>query len=487
MAQQTLAQRVRSRHPGAYDDLSDQALEQAVIAKYPGTYDDLPRTTGAGLRPEWLMSPSQPRASVGETARDVVGGLRSTVARTVFGGGDLVRQGLGMERVIDRPEVQAWMTAPDSTAGRVASAVGDVAQFFLPTGAVGKVRQGAEIVKAGALTLAQTGDPATAGVSAGITAVVPGVGAARTFSRNLQASAEKSMTQALGATTRPLKAQAATLAPQMLARGTRGTRRTMLDQAEKAVSTLGDELNAAYDAAAASGEAVSGATVRRTVTRAAETFRVPNAAGSRVVIPGAEPIVQRLQALDEFIGTLGDDIPVNHAAHLKRTWDDIASSAGLFGSDLASATDKAAARAFKAASDSFRTLLNTNPTLAALNKELSFQIGLKKVLKATVSRTQSQSSGLVAAGFGAAGMAAGVASGDSLLDRLEKGALGGLAAKHLVKIVQSPHFRTSVSAPLKKQLADALASGRTGNLMAALSRISAAMPGQLSSAIGATR
>jgi hypothetical protein len=41
---QTLAQRVRAKYPGAYDDLSDQDLEAKVKAKYPGVYDDLPTT-----------------------------------------------------------------------------------------------------------------------------------------------------------------------------------------------------------------------------------------------------------------------------------------------------------------------------------------------------------------------------------------------------------------------------------------------------------
>lgn len=36
-----LAQLVRDKYPGVYDDLSDQELEAAVKAKYPGVYDDL--------------------------------------------------------------------------------------------------------------------------------------------------------------------------------------------------------------------------------------------------------------------------------------------------------------------------------------------------------------------------------------------------------------------------------------------------------------
>lgn len=45
---ETLAQLVRKRFPGSYDDLSDQELEQRVAAKFPGVYDDIPRTSESG-------------------------------------------------------------------------------------------------------------------------------------------------------------------------------------------------------------------------------------------------------------------------------------------------------------------------------------------------------------------------------------------------------------------------------------------------------
>ena len=41
---ETLAQRIRAKYLGAYDDMSDEQLEAAVTKKYPGVYDDLPRT-----------------------------------------------------------------------------------------------------------------------------------------------------------------------------------------------------------------------------------------------------------------------------------------------------------------------------------------------------------------------------------------------------------------------------------------------------------
>lgn len=44
MANQTLAQMVRAKYPGAYTELNDQQLESAVRAKYPGVYDQIPST-----------------------------------------------------------------------------------------------------------------------------------------------------------------------------------------------------------------------------------------------------------------------------------------------------------------------------------------------------------------------------------------------------------------------------------------------------------
>lgn len=44
--QQTLAQLIRAKHPGAYDDMDDATLEKNVLAKYP-QYSDLPRTSAA--------------------------------------------------------------------------------------------------------------------------------------------------------------------------------------------------------------------------------------------------------------------------------------------------------------------------------------------------------------------------------------------------------------------------------------------------------
>jgi hypothetical protein len=67
--QQTLAQLVRSKYPGAYDDIDDASLEGKVLEKYP-QYSDLPRTANAQAR-QRLQSiiPNQaPAQSIGQKA-----------------------------------------------------------------------------------------------------------------------------------------------------------------------------------------------------------------------------------------------------------------------------------------------------------------------------------------------------------------------------------------------------------------------------------
>lgn len=44
---QTLAQMIKAKYPGVYDDMPDADLETKVKAKYPGVYDDLPTTTAS--------------------------------------------------------------------------------------------------------------------------------------------------------------------------------------------------------------------------------------------------------------------------------------------------------------------------------------------------------------------------------------------------------------------------------------------------------
>lgn len=431
-----------------------------------------------------------PTRTWADTAKDVAIGAAKGLGNTAYGLGKAVHDYTPIGRISDAIQPGAFDEAnkppeltPTNAAQRVGQSAEQVAEFFLPTGAAGKVGKVAEVAKSGLLTLAQSGSPTAAGISAGLTAVIPGASAVGKMSGAMERSAQSEVARALGANKEWAKAEAAKLAPQIIKRGVGGSRQEMLDVAKQTAQRVGANLNQAYDAAAKAGETVAADIVAGNIQLARDALMVPGAAGGRAVVPGTERVVSKLNELADFVLAEGPDIPVDKAAHIKRTWDRIVSKAGLFGPKAtASATDNADAWATKEASNSFRELLNTNPDIAALNKEAAFWTGLKKVLTETQQRTQAQAgTGLVAAGTGGAGAVVGAMSGDSASDRAEKAIIYGLAGRQLTKLVQSPSFRTKVSAPLKQVLADALASGSAARTAGATQRIIASLPAQLRS------
>jgi len=495
------AKRLAAMPEEIIDELSD--LESQVVRQ---TFRDTTPKPGA-IPPPSLTSPepasqkppdldaqgrpiargqaAQPNRTWTDTATDAFGGVRAGLATTVFGGGDLIRRGLGMERVINQPDVQAAMTAPDSTAGKVGKAAEQIGEFFIPTGLVGKAGKVAEVVKSGLLTTAQTGSPTAGGASAVITAALPvaAKGAIRAGGA-LKASALETMANSLKATKEWAKADAERLAPEMLRRGIGGSIPALRKQSSEMAAKVGKNLQQAYTDATAAGQTVPAHIVRGNVQLASDGLHMMSPAGKRLPIPGYESAIKGLDQLDEFVKQLGPDIPVDKAATLKRAFDDIAEQAGLFGpGKMASASEKKQAWAFKQASDSFRHLLNTNPTIEALNKEASFWIGLRDVVAATKLRKVGQTGGLIAAGAGGVGASIGAMQGDSASEAALKGLAGAVAGRQLVRVLQSPAFMNKVSAPLKNELAEALASANQGRIASVMSRISAALPAQLSPSV----
>lgn len=436
-------------------------------------------------------------AKAADTAVDLGTGALKGVGNTVFGLGQLFRDYTPVGRISDAilpgafdqkpPEI-----VPQGTAQKLGYGAEQIGEFFLPTGEAGAlakvpgmasrgVRAG---LQAAGLTTAQGGGPIESGVSGAITAAIPGGGAAKKASGLLQEGAEKTMAQALGATKEGMKQEAATLAPEMLKRGVKGSRAAMLEQAEKGVTQTGAKIGQEYAAAGAAGQTVPGSAIRAELEKAAETLAVKDAQGAPVVIEGTQRVAKKLAKLDQFVASLGPDIPVEQAARIKQTWDKIVSKSGLYGAKAtASATDNADAWALREASGAFRELLNANPTIEALNKEFAFWKGMKNVLSETQRRTQAQGGGLVSAGMGGAGMLAGAMTGDTGMDRAQNAVFGGLAGRQFVKLIQSPAWRTTVTGPMKAKLAEALASGSAERVSAAMGRIMAAAPSEFRQAL----
>lgn len=481
------------------DELLAVADDPALANKF--TSEERRRLTR--IRPQ-AAAPTDERGW-GDTIRDVATGVVKGAGHTVTGLGQLAYDYIpGVRQTSDAVQhavfgdvipgtqlmdsARGGVLAPHGTAQQVGFAGEQLGEFFIPAAKAGVLAKvpGVSRVAGRAIPAAQAalttgahgGSGTEAGVSGAITAAIPGGAQLQGAAGRMRTGAHKEMAQALGATKEWAKSEAADLAPQMLQRGVRGSREAMYAQARTTAKAVGQKLDDAYRSAAQAGDAVKGDIVRGNIQLSRDALMTADAAGKRVAIPGTERVLGQLDRLERFVEKLGPDIPVDKAAHVKRTWDRIASKAGLFGPRAtASATDNADAWAIREASGSFRQLLNSNPTIAALNAEAAFWTGLKGVLRETQKRTQAQAgTGLVAAGTGGAGAVIGATTGDGGIDNA---IIGGLAGRQLVKVVQSPAFRTSVSGPVKDKLADALASGSAERIASAVGRITASLPSQL--------
>ena len=202
----------------------------------------------------------------GQKGFDRLSGAASGAASTVFHGGDLIRRALGMERVIDRPEVQAGISPPDTPEGRQGFAVEQLGEFLVPFGGQANAaryaarlpkwaqrlaRMTGEAAEFGGKAAAQTGGDAEAvmtatllgGVSPAVAPFFQGVG--KLFTRVLPERlytqvfkvAEDDWRQAIqsqarGGTVDP------TLAREVLERGLFGSSRNMAVYAVKKLSDL---------------------------------------------------------------------------------------------------------------------------------------------------------------------------------------------------------------------------------------------------------
>ena len=454
----------------------DSPPSEAELAQLFAAAGTAPPASHAAPQGDMMLENAR---NVAGTALDVAKGVAKGVGNTAYGLGKIVHDYTPIGRISDAiqpgafaPQNKPPELTPTNTAQKVGYHGEQIGEFLAPVGEVAQAGKAAEAARAGLTALAQTGSPTTAAVSGALAGIpIPtGAGAASA----LQQSAEKDMAQALGATKEWAKGEASKLAPQMLQRGIGGTRPAMLDLAKATAKKVGDQLNAAYASGAAAGQTVPSDIIAGNIDVAQNALKLAKPTGELVTIPGTERVVSKLGELSDFVRSLGPDIPVDKAAQIKRTWDHVVSKAGLFGPKAtASATDAADAWATREAAGSFRNILNTNPDIAALNKESAFWTGLKNVLKETEKRTQAQRGGLTDAIRGAGGAAAGAAAGGPA-----GAAVGGFATQQISKLVASPWWKTQASAPFKATLATALASGSPGMIMSAVSRATAAMPAQ---------
>lgn len=442
----------------------------------------------APAAPAQPQAPAQPSSS---WLGDMATGAAKGAANTVIGLGELVHKIPGVSTAVDAlygtpglSQASFPSAREDVKPSNITQAIGQgveqIGEFFLPTGAAGKVGKAAEVAKSALLTGAQGGGPVATGISAGLTAVLPGGGAARRAASAVESSAERSMVRAMAPTKEWAKDEAGKLAPEMLNRGVAGSRPAMIAQASEQGAALGKAIQTEISAATQRGETVAAGAFQSAISKAKDSLMVPDANGVMSVIPGTEAVLARLDKLDEFVNSLGPDIPIDKAAKIKTVWDQIVSKAGLYGQKVgASSTDSAAAWATREGASAFRKLIATgNTTIDNLNKEYAFWKGVKRVLTETEKRVQAQGSGLTSVITGGAGATIGGMTGTTNSDRVQNALLGGIAGQQVMKGLQSAAFRTRVSAPLKMLLADALASGSAEKVENVAKIIMRGMPAQ---------
>lgn len=103
----------------------------APVAHYRST----PANTGMGAPVDFAV--------------DALHGAAAGLMSTVYNGGDLIRRGLGMDRIINKPEIQAQITPPPTIGGKVGNVGESIAEFALPSGIVGKGVKALEAVSSG--------------------------------------------------------------------------------------------------------------------------------------------------------------------------------------------------------------------------------------------------------------------------------------------------------------------------------------------------
>lgn len=210
--QQTLAQMVRAKFPGVYNDMTDQQLEAAVVAKFPGAYDDIPKT-GQSAAPAQKQRSGAQRDTISLTSgavrqglTDVAVGAGKGALDTAVNLGRLVHKIPGVSKAVDALyggdeglsarsfDVAHEALEPTNTAQRIGRFAEKTAELAIPAAKVATATKGAGVLtRAGAqagtaagVTAAQGGSPQDVAVAAGLSGVAsPVADAASAIKRGL--------------------------------------------------------------------------------------------------------------------------------------------------------------------------------------------------------------------------------------------------------------------------------------------------------------
>lgn len=251
---------IKAKYP-VYASVPDAELVDKMLAKYPVYQDQVVDfKSTATLPPE----PSR-MARVGELAGDVLTGAAKGAGQTAANLGSFIHMIPGVSRGIDAlygaPVSQPSFTAadellaPTNTAQSIGKGAEQLAEFFVPGGAVSRASQGMglagrlglEAAVGGGVAAAQGAslpEVAESGALSAIPGAIPVKRLRASIAEHLSAKAAKRVTEGLGATTKRLKNEAQKIAPEFAKRGLGGSIESLAEQSASQAGDLGREIGA---------------------------------------------------------------------------------------------------------------------------------------------------------------------------------------------------------------------------------------------------
>jgi hypothetical protein len=431
---QTLAQMVRAKHPGVYDDLSDDDLESKVSAKFPGVYDDIPRTsakTDRSAGQNLALGALKGAGSLALTALQTTPVALGQRAVAAFSGRpDPMQQ---------RIEQGQQALAPEGTAQNIGSgvvrAVPSVALAALSGGASIPIQAGAQAALSGAQSQAQTPAGVATDTALGAAGVYWAVAVSGVVKR-AAALGVREYIKALAPTKEATKDIAQKIAPELIRRGVTGSIDKLLKTGRANVSEVGAQLRETYMAATKGGATVDATQIAKGLEALKRPFVSVDPAGKEIVLH--QGAVSAITALQETLDKFGAKAAPDQLWKFRKVLDDVIQSSNGFTQPLSPFTAKALAR--QARAEMQTALSKAVPGVERINPEYGLWKGLTDVASATSKRKAGQS-GIVGDVLRATA-AGGV--GTAALGP------GGIAAAGVPYVYTRPAVRTAVAVGLNR-------------------------------------
>jgi hypothetical protein len=487
LTSQQFAQRVRSKHPGAYDDISDDDLTQKVIAKYP-EYRDMvaPAQTQSADKPWYERAAADIKQGVSDFGDTLLGAGKgalntaNTLANltpSVYVGKKIVEK-LNPEGAANADRMIEQAATPQTTRQKVGYTGEQIAEFFVPGGAVGKGKKlldaslkskaailagkaALEGASAAGVTAVQTkGDPNAVATSAALGAGGQVAGEALSpLVKPLKSWAKSQYAKVLAPTKEANKYVTQETVPELIKRGEWfGTQGRFENRAISEVEKLGNQIDNAVTNVPASVKP-SRVDILDDLEKAKRAYIVN---GVRV----NESAIGKIDELKTVVRQLGPGVSYQSLNQVRRIWDKaVAQGGGYAGKTMAEGSAVAAME--EGANAIRRELARQSPDIAKINKEFHFWKGIDKVLTDTAKRKTGQFGGLVETGLMSTGGLGGFLHGGGL-----EAVLGVAGMKALYQTVTSTAWRTA-SPIVKDRLANAIANGRAKDVAAIVAKIGA--------------